>query len=301
MGSRRLALAASAMVLLGAPALAQPKDANKASILPAQDKVASRPGDRNYAESVAKGLGGTLISSAAYRVPARELKLKGQTKPESWPAFRALRLRVRLEGAALDAIRIRTGSAEEAARIQGELVDPKTGERMIMDQRGAELVFVWGSKALAKPARAAQHLAAIWGAGKPVEAKRGTIAVVPAVGAGDFNFAVFTQSNGNFYQASARMFRIARVQTEKGISSGGGLTWSFVDAPQNEIRVDSKAFHLHGLVSPKETMTFSMCGTKAIAEAEWAYLLELLKERKTPPKRSKGMLEVLKEGARARD
>ncbi len=298
---RTLAWGAILGIAVATPLLAQPHDNLGGEILPAASKVELRAADSDYARAAAQAIGGQAAKVEAYQVSARQVEVRGAA--ESWPAFRALRFEVPLDGGRLGVLRLRARSQAAAEKIQGELIEAKSAERMITDQRGSEVVFLWGESALKAPDVAARHLASVWGAGKPVQAERGTIAVIPGV-AGEQgqipNFAAFTQSNGSFYQASATMFRLARAKTAEGVSEGGGLSWRFQDELQNEVVVRHSSFYLHGLVSPEATMTFSMCATKSLAEAEWRYLLAILKERKTPPQRSEGMLKILEEARKGR-
>lgn len=292
---RRVSSSALLLALVAtSAAFAQPIDANGDSILPAAKSAQPSPRSETYAQAVAKALKGRASGLESFTLKARDVETK-QEGVKHWPELKALRFRVKLPSSTLGVIRLRTRSAKETLGILEELIAAATRERLIMDQRGKELLIVWGDAALRDADAAAQHLAAIWSAGKTPDAGRGTIAVLPPSKIETWDFAVFTQVNGGFYQAAGHMMRLSRKGVAEGKSSGGGMEWRFLDKLQNEIRITHEVFHLHGLLSPKATMTFSMCATKALADAEWRYLLKLLKKRESSPVRAKGMLKILEE------
>ena len=288
------ALFVALLATSAASAFGQPIDANQDSILPQARSTQAGPQAEAFANAVGVALKGSVSGLESFLLASRTVTTKKEG-PKLWPPLKALRFQVKLSASSLGVIRLRTRSASETRGILEELIAAATRERLIMDQRGKELLIVWGDAALRDPKVAGRHLAAIWGAGKTPDEGRGTLAVLPPSKIETWDFAVFTRVNGGFYQAAGHMMRMARKGTAEGVADSSGMKWRFLDKLQNELRVTHSVFHLHGLISPEATMTFSMCATKAKTDAEWTYLLALLEERKTPPVRAKGMLKILDE------
>lgn len=272
------------------PAAAQPRDTAKRPIFASEHEQDPADADQDYAEALGSKLGLEVsevraLRRAAWSDPARPEVRFGPFKGVSF----------RLRGPKVD-VRVRRLRFKDiigALNLIEGGVRPGTRVRMVLDQRGTDLLFLSGA-ALDDPKRAGGILAAAWGAGRP-PTQRGSIAVLPSSEDGKAEeFAAQTHTSAELYQSIAKMFRVARQGADAGKSNNGPVQWSFADALRNELRVDvGGKVDVHAIVSPRGVMTVVLTSTRERTEREWSYLLALLAAQERSPERAKGMVELL--------
>lgn len=272
------------------PAWAQARDTSGGPLFAPGHEQEPAEADQRYAAALGEKLGLEVEEVRALRRAA----WSASERPEvSFGPFKGVSFRLR--GPKLDVLvrRLRFKDIASALRLLEVGVRPGTKVRLVLDQRGRDLLVLSGA-ALDDPARAGQLLAAAWQVGKPPTA-RGSIAVMPPSADGKAEeFAAQTHTNGELYQSIASAFRVARKGADEGRNHKGDTRWWFEDPARNELRCDfSGSVDVHAIVSPKGVMTVVLTKLRERTDHEWRYLLALLEAQKRSPERAKGMVQLL--------
>lgn len=286
----KLHLTLPLLALCALPAFGQARDTAKRPLFGSEHEQDPSEGDQTYAKALGAELGLEVAEVRALRRAA----WSNPNRPEvRFGPFKGVSFRLR--GPKVDVVvrRLRFKDISGALNLLEGGVQPGTRMRIVLDQRGKDLIVLSGAS-LDDPKRAGWILGAAWEVGR-FSGQRGSIAVLPPSkdGKGE-EFAAQTHTSGELYQSIAKMFRVARQGEDEGKSRNGPVNWTFADAVRNEVRVDvSGQIDVHALVSPKAVMTVVLTSKRARTDAEWRYLLALLEAQKRSPERAKGMVELL--------